>query len=217
MSDQSNDRSRGDLGQSNRRRVISEILFNGPVPRTEIAARTGLTAASVSRITRDLINAGLVVEAKELPSSRSGRRLVELSLNPGGGYVLGIGINAFAQVVSLADLNNNLIAERALEIECLVDPQPVLTAVAETAQQIIADSGVDHARIFGAGVATAGAVDPARGILLDSQTLGWKDLDIGPRLARMLDLPVALENLPNSINLGKPVSASPRVVRTWWW
>jgi len=204
VSYQSNDRSREDLGQSNRRRVISEILFNGPVPRTEIAERTGLTAASVSRITRDLINAGLVAEGKEpLPSNRSGRRSVELSLNPRGGYVLGIGINAFAQVVSLADLNNNLIAERSLEIECLVDPQPVLAAIAEAARVMIVESGIDAGRVLGAGVAMAGAVDPARGILLDSQTLGWKDLDVGPQLERMLDLPVALENLPNSINLAE--------------
>lgn len=201
---ESADRSREDLGQSNRRRVLGEIFYHGPVPRTGIAERTGLTAASVSRITRDLVNAGLVQECKNpAPTNRSGRRLVELSLKPDGGYVLGIGINAFAQVVSLADLENRVIAERPLDMDSLVDPAAVVSRLAEAAQQLIEASGIDRSRLLGAGVAIAGAVDPARGVLVSSQTLGWEEFDFGPRLSELLGLPVYLDSLPNCINLAE--------------
>lgn len=45
-------KTREDLGARNRRLVLSEILLHGPLSRTVIAARVGLTQASVSRITR---------------------------------------------------------------------------------------------------------------------------------------------------------------------
>ena len=57
-----------DSGPSNRQAVLREILLSGPVSRTEIAARIGLTGGAVSRIVRPLIDAGLV---RELPQERA--------------------------------------------------------------------------------------------------------------------------------------------------
>jgi predicted NBD/HSP70 family sugar kinase len=197
-------RSRADLGRSNRRSVLSEILFNAPIARTEIAEHTGLTGASVSRITRDLINAGLVKETtSSLPQNRSGRRLVELTLNPDGGYILGIGMNAFSQWISLSGLNNNIIARQELGIESFADPQVVLNHVIDKAQEIINQSGINRAQLIGGGVAIGGAVEPGTGKLLFSTTMDWGEVEVASIMTKRLGIPICVETLPNALNLAE--------------
>ena len=86
--------------------MLREIVLSGPVSRTEIASRIGLTAGTISRITRPLIDAGLVRELLEVQSGSSagpGRRSVPLDIDPRGGQVLGITVGPTYQVVTLAD------------------------------------------------------------------------------------------------------------------
>lgn len=197
-------RSRIDLGKANRRSVLAEILYHAPIARTKIADRTGLTGASVSRITRDLINAGLVLESStSIPQNRSGRRLIELVLNPQGAYLLGISINAFAQSVSLCGLDNKIICSEQLELESVDDPQQVLDRVVQTAQKIIRDNGIDQRKLLGGGIAIGGAVEPKSGRLLFSSTMDWGELEITPMLTKQLGIPICIETVPNALNLAQ--------------
>ena len=101
-----------DQGARNRNRVITEILRSPGLSRTDIGNAVGLNVASVSRITRDLIDADLIRESDAFgPKGRPGRRSVGLKPYGDGGYIIGIGLNAFRQSVTLADLENRKIAE----------------------------------------------------------------------------------------------------------
>ena len=197
-------RSRVDLGKANRRSVLAEILYNAPISRTEIAERTGLTGASVSRITRDLINAGLVCEsATTEPQKRSGRRLVELTLNPDGGYILGVGMNAFAQWISLSGLNNNIIAREELSLDCLNDPERVLNLVMDKVESMISETGIDRDKVIGGGIAIGGAVEPQSGKLLFSTTMDWGEVEVAKIMSDRLGIPICVETLPNALNLAE--------------
>lgn len=200
MSAPSATRSRSDLGRANRRVVLGEIVFGGALSRTTIAERTGLTGASVSRITRDLLDAGLIVERpRETTGAGPGRRFIDLAVNARGGYVLGIGLNLFQQSVTLADLNNQLIHRVDLGLPSVHDPEAVIGRIVEVAKNVIGRLGGDRARLLGGAIAITGAVDPDRGVVLQSPTLGWQNIDIGGRLATALDLPMIVESLPNSL------------------
>lgn len=197
-------RSRVDLGKSNRRSVLAEILYHAPISRTEIAELTGLTGASVSRITRDLINAGLVRESTSTePQKRSGRRLVELTLNPDGGYILGVGMNAFAQWISLSGLNNNIIAREELSLECLNDPETVLNVVMDKVEAMINKSGIERDKLIGGGIAIGGAVEPQSGKLLFSTTMDWGEVEVESIMSSRLGIPICVETLPNALNLAE--------------
>ena len=105
----------------NERLVLSEILFRGPLPRTEVAERIGLTQASISRITRNLIEAGLVEETGQQyeEAVKPGRKRIGVKARSDGGYVAGIAINAFQQDIVIADLTNGKLAEKRLNFPSL--------------------------------------------------------------------------------------------------
>ena len=193
--------SREELGQRNRRLVLRQVLFQGPISRSAIASRIGLTQATVSRITRELIDAGLIEEGDAIADRRPGRRFVGLRVRPTGCFIAGVSINVFRQDVVVADLTNAPIASRRLRFEPLDDAQSVLRATAGSLDALIDDTGLDRKRLIGCGIVVTGSVDPARCRLRSAPALGWNDVDLGEPIASRLKVPVFADSIPNAKNL----------------
>ena len=192
-------RTRRDLGQANSLAVFREVLFDAPVPRAEIARRTSLTAASVSRITRQLIDAGLVEEFEVHKTGKPGRQLINLRLRSDGGYVVGVSINAFEQRVAVANLQREMLAESALPRESVLDPQTSAATASAAVRSLLKEHRIERRRVFGVGVASAGVVDPKKGIVLRAPTLGWEAVSFGSELEGRLGVPVRMSSIPNAI------------------
>src|SRR6058998_3670001 len=79
------------MKQSNQHLVLQLIRSQGPISRKAIAQISRLSPASVSGITGELIDRGLVQEVGEADGEgRSGRREILLRLNSHAGYVVGV-------------------------------------------------------------------------------------------------------------------------------
>lgn len=198
-------RSQEETGKLNRRLVLGEILKNRAISRTEIATNLGLNAASISRITRDLIDADLIVE-KELsePCGRRGRRFVQLSPVAEGGFIIGVGINAFRQSVTLADLENNKIASWEATGMPVNDGPTFLRLCAKKAARLVRENVPDESRFFGAGLAIAGHIDKKSKVLKSAPIMGWNsEVDVASIFAEHLGGPIALETPSAAINLAE--------------
>ncbi|MDA0681555.1 MAG: ROK family transcriptional regulator [Proteobacteria bacterium] len=198
------DRSHQSVARRNQRDVLSAVARNGPLPRTEIALKTGLHTASVSRITKSLIEAGLLREKSEIaiPGKR-GRRFVELEIDPAGGYVIGIAINAFEQSVTLANIRNERIDRVDLQLTDIRNADAVISGIIETVRQMIVRNDVPRSRLLGASVAVTGVIDTETGDVIVAPPLGWENVALEQRLADGLNIRVTIENLPNAVNLAE--------------
>src|SRR5215831_20731762 len=78
-----------DIRRNNLELVLRHLAAVGPDTRAGIAARAGLTRATVSRLVADLIELGLVRESGRDPGGRAGRPGTRLELD--GHHVLAIG------------------------------------------------------------------------------------------------------------------------------
>ncbi|MEB8431745.1 ROK family transcriptional regulator [Cocleimonas sp. KMM 6892] len=186
----------------NRRAILAEIMFRGPIARAKIADRIGLTAATVSRISRELIDGGIVEEdqASEDPNRR-GRRFIGLKVRPKGCFVAGISINAFRQDIVLADMSNAVLASQRIHIGDLSNPEEVLTKSVNELNKLIDKADVNRERLISCGVAITGAIDPEKGILRSSPALGWSTVNVSEIIGQNLDIPIFLESIPNAKNL----------------
>ncbi|MEX0730124.1 MAG: ROK family transcriptional regulator [Aquisalimonadaceae bacterium] len=190
------------LRRHNRSLVLQHIFTNGPTSRVKIAAKTGLTGAAITRITRELIDAGLIREgAKVGNADRPGRRSIELDLDETGGYVLGFGAGAFEQWIQLSGLRGQPIARQRLKLMGARSAAAALATVVEAGRDLIRRSGVEYRRVLGLGAAIAGVVDPRAGTVLLSPNLGWRDVELGQILASGLGMPVRVESLHHALNL----------------
>ena len=186
------------LASATARAVLREIVRRGPATRAEIAARIGVTASAVSRISQPLIDAGLV---REMPTARDdrptgrGRHSRPLDIDPDGGQVLGIDISPGFLRVTLANIKCETIAAADVEFEPGEDPDLVFPRVARVGRRLIGRHLDDRSRLLGGGAAITGSVDRVRGQVLEAPCLGWGHTPVRAALTDYLNLPIGVRSL----------------------
>ena len=104
------------MKQLNVSAVLKVIKDNGSLSRAEIAKLTGLTPASVTNITKFLIEDKFLIESK-VGESSGGRPPIILELNADARYVIGVGIGVGVIDVVITNLSANIIIKKSLIIE----------------------------------------------------------------------------------------------------
>ena len=185
----------------NRAAILTTIKSNGLIDRAQVARLTGLSPATVTGITSELIDEGLVFE-KQPGDSRGGRPPILLAINPRGGFVVGIKLMEDHALGALTDLESTVIAKdsRPLKNKNSSEAIAVLSALV---QSLVAQANIDRRRLLGVGVGLAGVVDSEHGILRESPFFGWRDLPLRDLLQNLVQTPVYLDNDVNTLTLAE--------------
>ncbi len=183
----------------NRSAILNVIKATGPISRTDIARLTGLSPASVTSQTAELIEDGLIYEKQE-GDSRGGRRPILLALNATGAYVVGVKLAEEHATLVLTDLNAEVIARQTLELSSR-EPGRVSDQLAGGVRALLRSTQVDQNRLLGVGVGLAGIVDSAAGVCRMSPFNGWREVPFAEMLEERLDYPVYLDNDVNTLTL----------------
>lgn len=110
-----------DLRRRNRAMVISAARASGQPSRTEIAGITALSHSTISAISADLIDEGIlkVVKGSEQVTARRGRPQVSLALNPDAATVATLVLSLNLMAASIIDYSGRVIAEETCELHTL--------------------------------------------------------------------------------------------------
>ncbi|HEX3588329.1 MAG TPA: ROK family transcriptional regulator [Pseudonocardiaceae bacterium] len=185
-----------DLRRHNRSALLSKLFFDGPLSRHELSGLTGLSAATVSNVTGELIEEHLVVEAG-LIDSDGGRPRVLLRVDPHYGHVVGVDVGETGVKVELFDLGMTALAtvEHPLP-PGLPEPATVVAQIASGLREVMTKTGVDEAAIIGVGIGVPGTVEQAAdGVLVHAQTIGWDAVPLDRLLvASGITLPLFVDN-----------------------
>ena len=104
------------LRRTNREGLINLLGHRVAMARGQMAEELGLTNAAISRITREMLDAGVLIESgSDKPTGRVGRRETLLSINPVGAYVLAISLNANRRGVALANALGDIVASTSCD------------------------------------------------------------------------------------------------------
>jgi predicted NBD/HSP70 family sugar kinase len=191
--------SRNLIRAMNRSAVLNTIKTHGAISRTEIASRTGLSAATVTGITAELIQKGLIFEKAE-GDSRGGRRPILLAINPQGGYVVGIKLMEERVIGAITDLEATLIAKNMdrLQDHSLDTAVDALVAVVD---ELVMAVDINKQQLLGIGVGLAGIIDAKTGVLRHSPIFGWRDVPLIEVLRSRINVPVYIDNDVNTLTL----------------
>jgi N-acetylglucosamine repressor len=183
----------------NRSSILNVIKARGPIARTDIARLTGLSPATVTGLTAELIEGGLIFEKQE-GVSRGGRKPILLALNAAGAYVVGIKLAEEHATLVLTDLNAEIVARHTIELLSRA-PEHVSDQLADSVRALLRSAQVDHSRLLGVGIGLAGIIDTAAGVCRMSPHNGWREVPFAALLEERLHYPVYLDNNVNTLVL----------------
>ncbi|MDO7880983.1 ROK family transcriptional regulator [Antiquaquibacter soli] len=173
------------------RRVLLDLLLHGSQARVRLAERIGLSRASLTRIARGLMDAGLVSEGAIVNSGSRGRPGESLDLQPDAARFLGLKLTGDSAYLVCTNLAAAVVAEAEAPL-----PSRDFDEVVEFLGRFIADFVTDGTPPVALGVAVAGDVVTRDGevLLQRSNFLGWHDVPLAGRLEAATGLPVTIAN-----------------------
>jgi predicted NBD/HSP70 family sugar kinase len=183
-----------DMRRANRSLLLTRLYREGPLSRQDLVRSTALSQASVSNLAGELIEEGIVEEAGQVESD-GGRPRVLLRVAPEYGYVVGVDVGETRVQVELFDMSMTARAKSDYGLESATPkPADVVSRVLDGLHAVVAQAGVDPARVLGVGVAVSGVVERTADAVVYAQTLGWDAVPLGAMLRAGTDLPVHVDN-----------------------
>ncbi|MTD26840.1 DNA-binding transcriptional regulator NagC [Erwinia sorbitola] len=149
--------------QLNSAAVYRLIDQQGPISRIQIAEHSHLAPASVTKITRQLIERGLIKEVDQ-QASTGGRRAISIIAETRGFNTIGVRLGRNDATVTLFDLSGKSLAEEHYPL-----PERTQETLENALFKAIADFSELHQRklreLIAISVILPGLVDPSNGII----------------------------------------------------
>lgn len=189
--------------------VLQAVLDHGPVARSTIARLVGLSPAAVSRLSADLIGAGLMRESAQEAGAKSvGRPHVPLEIDVSRQVALGLHIAFRHAVLAVLDLQGHVIARERIPHQD-TDPRRVMQRLAARIGGFVAEHAAGRTPV-GLGIATGGWVDRGDGIIIEHTMLGWRDVPARQVFAEATGLPVRVDNHARALARAEQLFGDPR-------
>ena len=179
-------------GDHNQRVTLHAVRVNGPVARTELASRTGLTSGAIANITNRLLRERLILRAGRSHGAR-GQPATKFVINPDSWFSIGLNVDRDHVTLVVLDFVGKVRARASKEIH-FAKPAAVLTFFQRSVGQLLAKAGIPRSRLIGVGVAFPD--DIARAHLPDQPAdyAAWASVRVDDLIRDVLGIPVFIEN-----------------------
>ncbi|SFK92004.1 ROK family transcriptional regulator [Streptomyces pini] len=203
--------SQSSLHRANLERVVRAVRIAGSLTQAEIARTTGLSAATVSNIVRELKDNGTV---EVTPTSAGGRRARSVSLSGDAGIVVGVDFGHSHLRVAVGNLAHQVLAEESEPIDVDASASQGFDRAERLVERLIEVTGFRREKVIGMGLGVPGPIDVETGVLGSSTILpGWAGTNPREELASRLGVEVHVDNDANLGALGELVWGSGRGAR----
>ncbi len=189
-----------------RQQVFERVRAEGLIPRVQVAKDLGISPASVTTLTMELIEAGLIEEvaAPRDGDAGRGRPAVALGVRAAAHCVAGMKLSDREHTAVIVDFAGNMIADDVIPRR----PGPMaldemLDAIELLLDRVCAKAGMARDALSAIGLGVPGFVDCAEGMVLWSSVLADHNVPLAATAGRRLGLPVMIDNDANLVALAE--------------
>ncbi|MGB8812868.1 MAG: ROK family protein [Paracoccaceae bacterium] len=189
-----------------RQQVFERVRAAGLIARVQVAKELGVSPASVTTITSELIEAGLIEEVaapRDIDPGR-GRPAVALGVRADAHRVAGMKLSDREHTAVIVDFAGNLIADDVIPRRPGSIALPELLEAMETLlERVCAKAGITPRDLSALGLGVPGFVDCAEGMVLWSSVLSERSVPLAAAASARLGLPVYVDNDANLVTLAE--------------
>lgn len=182
--------------------VLDLIRSNGPISRTDLAARTGLTATTMSTVVRQLLAEGLIHETG-LGRPNGGRPVVLLEVDNSARYAIGVQLGGESITYVAVNLRGAVVGRIRSPGVGFREPHDMIAGAVGQIRRMLVSLGIDEHLVVGVGVVAPGPIDVEAGTVLGSSHLSsWKEVPLRDMIAEATGWRVAFDNDATAAALG---------------
>lgn len=183
-----------------RQQVFEQIRATGECSRAQLAKDLGVSPASVTTQTSELIELGYLREVA--PGAAAGEVLrgrppVALSVDPSARIVAGVKLSMRKHVAVALDFAGNQIAEASEPAQDHASPEAQIAVLSRLIGKICDSAGIERSELAQVGLGVPGFVDHASGLVHWSPVLGSRNVPLARIATERLGLPVIIDNDAN--------------------
>jgi len=198
----------GHQREQGRHILLREIERRGPIPRIDLSHNTGISRATVTTVTAELLRDGLIEEiprdSENAPDTKRGRPRVDLKIASAAHLIAGIKVSDRSISLMLVDFEGTQLAE--LEVPFTKSPassRELTDLVADALAQLTALYDKSIHDLSGIGVGLAGVVDAKNGTVYWSPSLSERNINLRDILTQKLGVPTFLDNDANLVAMAE--------------
>ncbi|WP_250001255.1 ROK family transcriptional regulator [Actinoplanes sp. M2I2] len=161
--------------------LLRYVHVHGATSRAELTSRLGLNRSTIGALTADLTTAGLVTEAAPRETGRAGRPSLVVRPESSRVYAYALSIEVDRLRAARVGLGGRILDRRETDRPRGMQVIDAVKPLAEFVREMRADVPGDG-RFVGTGVAVAGMVRRADGMVRLAPTIGWVEEPVGAAL-----------------------------------
>lgn len=189
-----------------RQQVFERVRAAGTVARVQLAKELGVSPASVTTATSELIEAGLIEEVAGLREDGQGRGrpAQALGVRAGAFRVAGMKLSDREHTAVIVDFAGNPIADDVIPRRpgAMTLPE-LLEAMEVLLDRVCAKAGMARGDLAALGLGVPGYVDCAGGMVLWSSVLSERGVPLAAAATARLGLTVLVDNDANLVTLAE--------------
>ncbi len=185
----------------NRLRVLDAVREHGALTQVEIAGVTGLSAATVSNLVKELDVAGAV---HLRPSIRNGRRATQVSVATSRGLVAAAVFGDRDIRVAVATGPADIVSQKRMPLPADHAADEGMSRAARLVQELAEEAGQSTSDLRSLVVGLPAPIDTVSGEVGSEGVLpGWRGVAVAGVMEEALGVPVSLENTANLAAVGE--------------
>ena len=193
--------SQTSLREANRARIVDAIKLHGGLTQVELAGITGLSAATVSNIVKELSGTGVLHTS---PTTQSGRRAQNVTLAHALGLVVGVHFSLRHMRVALADVAHTVVAEHHMPLAHDHRADNELDRTTLLIADMLDSVQANMSEVLAVAIALPAPINRALGTTARSGILrGWDGIPVAEVMQRRLGRAVYVDNAANLAALGE--------------
>ncbi|MBZ4689528.1 MAG: hypothetical protein JG765_779 [Cereibacter sp.] len=183
-----------------RQQVFERVRAAGLIARVQVAKDLGVSPASVTTITSELIEAGLIEEVAATREGETGRGrpAVALGVRAAAHHVVGLKVSDRDISAVVVDFGGTILARHHEERRPVaLSPAEVVSVIETLVDRVAAKAGMARGDLSAVGVGLPGYIDTASGQVLWSSILAERAVPLAALATARLGLPVQIDNDAN--------------------
>jgi glucokinase-like ROK family protein len=190
-----------DMHEINRSAILEIIRREGPISRTAIAMKLGVSLPTAMRVVEELINEDLV-RAEGSSEWSGGRRRPLLEFNASGFVVIGVDMGGTRMYGAVSDLGGKILDEVDMGWHSASSDENYQRLIKLIDTLLLSPKAAGR-KVRGIGVGAPGITLHKEGVVKWAYSLDWRNFPLKTYLAEKYGLPITVDNDVNLAAMGE--------------